>query len=185
MAINPSTDIIADVIAAADPQRAASVEARLKAIAAVRPAESFESVVERARPTRRGEEITRAPARTAAGPSDEASRRRQALAEFEGAILGFLAKELLPKDQAAVAGGGQAGEMWRSMLADQVGRQIAKSGVLHIQERLFRTHPLAEIMQQGKVARAAQMSAEALSMGLRADGPSARAAGPSIRATRS
>lgn len=185
MAINPPSDIIADVIAAADPQRAASVEARLKSIASARPAEAFETVVEKTRPFVRGQEIARTPARVAAAPSDDASRRKQAMVEFEGNILGFLVKELLPKDQAAVAGGGQAGEMWRSMLADQVGKQIAKSGVLHLHERLFRTHPLAETPRQGKVVRAAQMSAEALSTSLRLEAASTRAAGPSVRAARS
>ena len=51
--------------------------------------------------------------------------------------------ELLPKDAGSVFGEGTAGDMWRSMLAEQVSLQIAKSGALGLSRRLFATHELA------------------------------------------
>jgi Rod binding domain-containing protein len=62
--------------------------------------------------------------------------------------------------------------MWKSMLADQVSRQIAKSGTLGIAKRLFAAHPLsagasletAARMASAETHDAAQMSANALSL---------------------
>jgi Rod binding domain-containing protein len=78
--------------------------------------------------------------------------------------------ELLPKGAGAVFGQGTAGDMWRSMLAEQVSLQIAKSGKLGLARRLFATHELAPrsgSTHPGEAARAAaeaaQMSANILS----------------------
>jgi hypothetical protein len=67
--------------------------------------------------------------------------------------------------------------MWKSMLADQVSRQIAKSDVLGIAKRLFSTHPLGADakLEQPRRADAAgaadvsQTSANSLSLPLSAD----------------
>jgi Rod binding domain-containing protein len=88
---------------------------------------------------------------------------------------------MLPKDGSSVYGQGLSGDMWKSMLADQVARQIAKSGSLGIARRLFQAHPLsaseslerASRLDAAKANDAAQMSANALSLpsgGAYADG---------------
>ena len=58
-------------------------------------------------------------------------------------MLNSFVNEMLPKDAESVFGQGLAGDMWKSMLADQVSRQIAKSGALGIAKRLFAAHPLS------------------------------------------
>ena len=58
-------------------------------------------------------------------------------------MLTPLVGEMLPKDASNVFGSGTAGDMWRSMLAEQVSQQIAKSGKLGLSRRLFATHELA------------------------------------------
>jgi hypothetical protein len=76
---------------------------------------------------------------------------------------------LLPKDTGEVFGQGMAGGMWRSMLAEQVSMQIAKSGKLGLARRLFATHefaPRSARIGEGAKAvgvSAAQMSANTLS----------------------
>jgi len=77
---------------------------------------------------------------------------------------------MLPKDSSNVFGQGTAGDMWRSMLAEQVAQQIAKSGALGLAKRLFATHELqprdwsAHPGEASKAASdAAQMSANILS----------------------
>ena len=55
-------------------------------------------------------------------------------------MLSSFVGELLPKDTGEVFGQGMAGDMWRSMLAEQVSMQIAKSGKLGLARRLFATH---------------------------------------------
>jgi Rod binding domain-containing protein len=68
-----------------------------------------------------------------------------------------------------------AGDMWRSMLADQVSTQIAKSGKLGLARRLFSTHEVgfhsARIGEAAKAVGqpAAQMSANILSAPVGAD----------------
>jgi Rod binding domain-containing protein len=62
--------------------------------------------------------------------------------------------------------------MWKSMLADQLSRQIAKSGTLGIARRLFEAHPLSAAASLERASRfdvadahnAAQMSANDLSL---------------------
>jgi Rod binding domain-containing protein len=85
--------------------------------------------------------------------------------------------EMLPKDAPAAYGQGLAGDMWRSMLADQVSRKIASSGSLGIGQRLFATHPMTASSALGHAGRPsnlgaappAQMSANALSASSSAD----------------
>jgi peptidoglycan hydrolase FlgJ len=84
-------------------------------------------------------------------------------------MLNSFVSELLPKDTGEVFGQGMAGEMWRSMLAEQVSTQIAKSGKLGLARRLFATHDVG--LHPGRVGEAAktvgesaaQMSANILS----------------------
>ena len=84
-------------------------------------------------------------------------------------MLNSFVSELLPKDTGEVFGQGTAGDMWRSMLAEQVSTQIAKSGELGLARRLFATHEVAShpgrIGETAKTvgASAAQMSANVLS----------------------
>ena len=51
----------------------------------------------------------------------------------------------MPKNETDVYGEGTAGDIWKSMLSDQIARQIAKSGAFGISKQLFSTHPLADL----------------------------------------
>lgn len=181
MAINPPTDVIADVIKAADPRRAAMAEARLKSLASAPVGGSFADVVERKvvqADVGAADLRVRTPQRVAASASDPLQKRKQALVEFEAAILGSMVQELIPKAHSSIRGAAGAGadsDVWRSMLSNEIARKIAKSGVLKIQEHLFRTHPLA-IGSEGTVARATQTSSANLSDPLR-NGPASIASG--------
>jgi Rod binding domain-containing protein len=98
----------------------------------------------------------------AEGP-DKAS---QAKVEFEATLINSFVGELLPKDAGTVFGEGSAGDMWRSMLSEQVSRQIAKSGALGLSRRVFATHELVPSCHGEKAtaaADAAEMSANILS----------------------
>jgi flagellar protein FlgJ len=78
-------------------------------------------------------------------------------------MLSSFVGELLPKDASNVFGQGTAGDMWRSMLAEQVSLQIAKSGKLGLARRLFATHELQpgdSSAHPGQAAKAAGDAAE-------------------------
>lgn len=51
--------------------------------------------------------------------------------------------EMLPKNATNVFGSGTAGEVWRSMLAEKLAAEIAKSGRLGIAERVAAGAPHA------------------------------------------
>jgi Rod binding domain-containing protein len=172
MAFNPRTDVILEVASAADPSRATLAAQRLSAIAGSNaPAADFAADLDRAAPGSATPPIasaadmrTHLPA-TPGGPD----RLGQAKTQFEAMMLNSFVSEMLPKDTGEVFGQGMAGDMWRSMLADQVSTQIAKSGKLGLARRLFATHEVG--LHSGRVGEAtktvgqpaAQMSANILS----------------------
>jgi flagellar protein FlgJ len=170
MAFNPRSDVILEVLNAADPARASLAAERLSALAGSNaPAGDFAADLEKAASSApqaglAAEGLADARSRLAAiaeGP-DKASRAK---VEFEATLINSFIAELLPKDAGSVFGEGSAGDMWRSMLSEQVSQQIAKSGALGLR-RLFATHDLVPA-RHGEAttaaADAAQMSANILS----------------------
>jgi peptidoglycan hydrolase FlgJ len=173
MAFNPRTDIVLEVASAADPSRANLAAQRLDAIAGSNAsAADFAADLDRASPA----SATSAPLGSAADARSRLAEAaggpdkvRQAKTQFEAMMLNSFVGELLPKDSGEVFGQGTAGDMWRSMLVEQVSMQIAKSGKLGLARRLFATHEVAP--HSGRVGEAAttvgepaaQMSANILS----------------------
>ncbi len=184
MPIDPPSDIVLEVLKAADPARAAAATQRLNALAGASPADAADFSATLAQTAPREAPITGlANARSQFSDAVFAASDKAAKAqvEFEAVLLNGFVKEMLPKDASSVFGQGLAGDMWKSMLADQVARQIAKSGSLGIARRLFQTHPLSASESLERATRvdatdahdAAQMSANALSLpsgGAYADG---------------
>jgi peptidoglycan hydrolase FlgJ len=174
MAFNPRTDVVLEVASAADPSRATLATQRLNALAGSNaPAADFAADLDRAAkpgsatttPLPGGADARSRLAEAQGGPD----KMKQAKTQFEAMMLNSFVSELLPKDTGEVFGQGTAGDMWRSMLAEQVSNQIAKSGKLGLARRLFATHEVAShtgrIGEAAKAigASAAQMSANVLS----------------------
>ncbi|HEY1864817.1 MAG TPA: rod-binding protein [Roseiarcus sp.] len=180
MTFNPRTDVVLEVASAADPSRATLAAQRLSALAGSNaPAADFVADLDRAAGAT---SATTAPLVSAAdmrshlptapgGPD----KLGQAKTQFEAMMLSSFVGELLPKDTGEVFGQGMAGDMWRSMLAEQVSTQIAKSGKLGLARRLFAVHEVgphsARVGDAAKSAGAssAQMSANILSNPAAAD----------------
>jgi peptidoglycan hydrolase FlgJ len=174
MAFNPRTDVVLEVASAADPSRATLAAQRLNALAGSNaPTADFAANLDRAAAAG---SVTTAPLANAADARSRLAeaqggpdKTRQAKTQFEAMMLNSFVSELLPKDTGEVFGQGMAGDMWRSMLAEQVSTQIAKSGKLGLARRLFATHDVAShpgrIGEAAKTvgAAAAQMSANVLS----------------------
>ncbi|WP_068316677.1 rod-binding protein [Polycladidibacter hongkongensis] len=57
--------------------------------------------------------------------------------KLEAAIMQTFVQSMLPKSLETVYGGGTAGEMWKSMMAEQLAGQLAKSGSLGLAEVLI------------------------------------------------
>ena len=184
MPIDPASDVVLEVVNAADPARAAAVAQRLNAIAGAAAAqtEDFSQTLAQTAPSASAAAAPSAAA-PVAGAADAQSRladaafaasdkAAKAQVDFEAVLLNGFVNEMLPKDASATFGQGLAGDMWKSMLADQVSRQIAKSGTLGIAKRLFEVHPLSAAASLERASRldvadahnVAQMSANALSL---------------------
>ena len=147
MAFNPTSDVVLDVLNAADPARASMAAERLAALASSAPSRDFTVDLDKAAasaaipapPLERGLANARNAFAEAADATDPAARAK---VEFEAMALGSFVGEMLPKESNAFFGQGTAGEVWRSMLSEQIARQIAKSGALGLSRRLFATHEL-------------------------------------------
>ena len=168
MAFNPSTDVVQEVLNAADPLSASLATQRLNALASSNaPGADFSADLDRAASKALAIPAPLASAADArsrlAEPPNGSDRLNQAKTQFEAMMLSPLVSEMLPKDASNVFGSGTAGDMWRSMLAEQVSLQIAKSGKLGLARRLFATHELARgdgSARFGQAAKAASDPAE-------------------------
>jgi peptidoglycan hydrolase FlgJ len=169
MVFNPRTDVILEVASAADPSRATLAAQRLNAIAGsnVQPADFASNLNEAASVAN----TTSAPLPNAANARTYLTRLPggpdklgQAKTQFEAMMLNSFVSEMLPKDTGEVFGQGTAGDMWRSMLADQVSTQIAKSGKLGLARRLFATHEVGfHSARLGEATKAIGQTADQMS----------------------
>lgn len=106
MAVTLATDIVADVMRAATPERLQAAQARLRSLAAG------------------GAE---AAARSEASPSVGQ--------KFEAMVLGTFFQNMLPDEADSVFGGGLSGDMWKSILAQHLGEAVAARGGIGVASR--------------------------------------------------
>jgi len=164
MAIDASSDIVLEVAKAADPTRAAAVAQRLNALGAAAGADAADfadTLAATAPAATSGPSAADARARFSAAAETADDKAAKVKTGFEAVMLNSFVSEMLPKDSSAFFGQGLAGDMWKSMLADQVSRQIAKTDALGIAKRLFATHPLGEASAALEKAQRADAAATA------------------------
>ena len=126
MAISAMGDLVLDVMRAADPSQAEAARAKLAAFADKVTGTEF-SVASQAEPA----------SQRPAGASDATP---EAFMRFEAMVLQSFFQTMLPKDTDSVYGGGMAGEMWQTLLAEQLGTTVAKRGGIGIADRILRDH---------------------------------------------
>lgn len=139
MAISIPSDIVLDVARAADPATYGAAVAKLgrtPGSSGVDPARfaammdasaaSPADVLGAFDPLRADMRGRLARTADAAGPAGEPFRK------FEAFVLQSFVQSMLPKDAESVFGQGLAGDMWSSLLAEQIGAQIAEAGGIGI-----------------------------------------------------
>ena len=144
MAITPPSDIVLDVARAADPEKyRAAVErlTRLRATAAASTATFMPATQAPAAPCHR-HRVLLPPAMPA--PVRNHAARLDAYGQFESFVLQSFVQSMLPKNATNVFGKGSAGEFWKSMLAEKMGDELARSGQVGIARRLAAgpSHPV-------------------------------------------
>jgi peptidoglycan hydrolase FlgJ len=159
VAINPPSDIILDVAKAADPlQYNAAVQKLSRMADSAAPEGAFDllldsldadqpfqpvldpmpaKVVDWTRADLRNQLARFDPSVSAADPAMEPAR------QFEAFVLQSFIQSMLPKEADNVFGEGIAGSYWSSMLAEQIGKQMARSGGIGIAEQIATGHPTA------------------------------------------
>lgn len=124
MAITPPSDLILDVTKAADPTEIREATNRLRSLAVSGKGDGFQlaydSITTRAEPG-----VNRYNAEAAAAPHQA---EKSAAEKFEAMILTQFVETMMPQGAEAVFGEGTTGEIWKSMLAEQVAGQLAASG---------------------------------------------------------
>lgn len=159
MAVSPPSDIVLDVAKAVDSVELAEARTRLANASAARRADGAFSLAEAG----------------AAAASDGASsatsgttgRDKASFVKFEAMVLRNFVEAMLPKSAEAVYGKGLAGDMWKSMMAEQVANVVAQRGGVGIADRLLGDYYVdgdRKVSVDGVARGAARAEADARSM---------------------
>ena len=142
MSIAPPSDIILDVAQAADPQRLQAATTKLAKMAAGSASvpDDFATLLNQAggtvssptAPTLRNSTLAMTPARVVTQP---ASPYRK----FEAVLLQTFVQEILPKDEQ-LFGDAASADISRTMMAEQLANQLAKSDRIGIARMIEKAH---------------------------------------------
>lgn len=159
MGIQPPSDIVLDVMQAADPRKAMTVAANLQKLSASASSGVFDSMVAgthagfqaglayaSSTPVGLRNQTALAQQGAPVHTLDEAGAAAAALKDnpykkFEAMVLSTFVESMLPKNATAVYGSGNAGGVWRTMLAQKMGDQVAQAGGIGIAAKIAPKHP--------------------------------------------
>ena len=164
MAISPPSDLVLDVVRAADPAQVQQAQAKLKSNRAAFEATSlaeagggFQAAVGI---------LNRDTAASSAAAGVSAAGGKAAvpahLRKFESMVLQNFVKSMLPAESEEIYGKGTAGEMWRGMMAEQLGEVMAKGRGIGIAESLAKSGGKAAPADSGDANRVAAGMVQAL-----------------------
>lgn len=137
MAISPPSDLVLDVVRAADPASVQEAQAKLKSQRA-----SFEATSLADAGNGFGAAVgilnrdSAVPA--AAGGAATSKAVPETYRKFEAMVLQNFVKSMLPAQSEEIYGKGTTGEIWRGMMAEQIGDVIAKGGGIGIAASLMK-----------------------------------------------
>jgi flagellar protein FlgJ len=134
LSIQTATDIILDVVRAADPAVAQRAEAMLEAASARKSEQAaatpaFQRQLLAATDTSAisvNSEVPAAP-----------DKSLEVYQKFEAMILQSFIGDMLPTDSEQLYGKGTAGEIWKGMMAEQLGAVLSKGGGIGIAARMM------------------------------------------------
>jgi peptidoglycan hydrolase FlgJ len=149
MIVTATPDLVLDVLDAADPAAQRAATAKLNALkssdadfAAAMDAEVGKTAAaagdQSATKMSDGQPgvVNGAPVKVIKAPASGEVYRK-----FEAFILQTFVETMLPKESEEVFGKGTAGGVWKSMLAEQLGSQLAKGNGIGIAKQLAAAHP--------------------------------------------
>jgi Rod binding domain-containing protein len=155
MMVTPTPDVVLDVLEAADPAAQRAATAKLDALKSPDAgfAAAMDGEISKSAATSRtavGQSTaTAAPSEpvspNAAAPVQviKASSPTDVYRKFEAFVLQVFVETMLPKQSEDLFGKGTAGTVWRSMMAEQLGNQLAQGKGIGIAKQLAAAHPAA------------------------------------------
>lgn len=139
MSIAPISDIVMDVAQAADPVRLRAATEKLTKLQSAADV-AFGAALDDQAAGAPAPATGAAPGEPAAVPAGTQFKHGKAgdsvYRKFEAFVLQSFVQSMLPKKAEVVFGKGTAGEIWKSMLAEQIGKQIADAGGVGIAKQL-------------------------------------------------
>ena len=139
MAGTPPSDIVLGVALAADPQKYRAAADRLRRASAagdVVPASAWEASVAQAAEASQAGAASPPVAGAAPGVPRQARSAPDAFGQLEAVVMQTFIQSMLPKNATHVFGKGIAGDIWKSMLAEKLANEVARSGHIGLAKRL-------------------------------------------------
>jgi peptidoglycan hydrolase FlgJ len=147
VAINPPSDLVLDVAEAAQAGKLREATARLESKHAENAGEAFQAALATAAANGQANAAATADPGASARPAGrnapmirKENSEAKALQKLEAYFLQTAVQDMLPKNAEHVFGAGLAGDIWKSMLAEQIAAEMAKSAKFGIAERLAGKH---------------------------------------------
>ena len=147
-----TNDLIADVMKAADPtaQRAATTRLERMAPSAADFASTIADEFAARQAARTASSAAAGEGPVATTPVIRQSQGNNAVyRKFESFVLQMFVETMLPKNVEGVFGKGTAGHVWRSMLAEQIGNEMAKGDGVGIARMLAKSRAASDQTPEG------------------------------------
>jgi Rod binding domain-containing protein len=147
MIVTATPDVVLDVLDAADPVAQRAATAKLDALKSSDAdfAATMEAAASKAAAAdQSAAKVTEAQSGVVNGPPVQVIKKPgpdEVYRKFEAFILQTFVETMLPKESEEVFGKGTAGGVWKSMLAEQLGAQLAKGKGIGIAKQLAAAHP--------------------------------------------
>ncbi len=151
VAISPPSDLVLDVVRAADPNSVQEAQAKLRANKA---AFAATSLADAGKGFGAAMSTIDTPATNAGLANPASSPKVEAMPDeyrkFEASILQTFVNSMLPNETEEVYGKGSAGEFWKSMMAEKIAEEMSQKGGIGIAEQMY-SQALARAERHGVV----------------------------------
>lgn len=146
MIVTATPDLVLDVLEAADPVSQRAATAKLDALKSADAdfAATMDAEIGKAAADQSATKVSESQSAAVNGPPVQvimAPGSGEVYRKFEAFILQTFVETMLPKESEEVFGKGTAGGVWKSMLAEQLGNQLAKDKGIGLARQLAAAHP--------------------------------------------
>lgn len=138
MAISPPSDLVLDVVNAADPMQVSAAREKLRAVSATKEASvltasnaGFASAINSFETPESKAGLSRVHA------SSDHEKIPETYRKFEASVLNTFIQNMMPSETEEVYGKGVAGDFWKGMMSEQMADAMSKKGGIGIAEQVY------------------------------------------------